>query len=108
MHHIGIVSDTLFHPVTVMLKHQSPRTIENAAKLLMNPTASAGERVQQVLKAMYKWSPESIRQLVEHMRAARTQAQINRRRQRDSLTRASQRPAPEAPNESSSDDSNSN
>ena len=107
-HYIGIVPDTLFHPATVMLKHQSPRTIENAAMLLSNPSASAFERVQQVLKAIYRWSPESIRQLVEHMRAARAQAKINRMRQRKSIPSALQRATPENPDESSSDDSNSN
>ena len=79
-YYVGSVSDSLLHPSTVMKKDQSIETIRAAAKVLVDSRASAGARVQQVLKAVYRWTPHSVCILAEHMRAARAQAQLDRRR----------------------------
>jgi hypothetical protein len=63
-----------------MRKDHSIQKIRAAAKVLVDSRASADARVQQVLKAVYRWTPDSVCLLVEHMRAARTQAQLDRRR----------------------------
>ena len=79
-YYVGSASDSLLHPSTVMKKDQSIETIRAAAKVLVDSRASAGARVQQVLKAVYRGTPHSVCILAEHMRAARAQAQLDRRR----------------------------